>query len=151
MENKIELPIAWIDEDGRLVRRSDIRDGGFVDPDRAFPDCWTSLYTRVTPERSELPEDKAAALEYNKMEIAYARKYHSNDRKLMKIHETIRKALLICDKLMADPSEGMKQAFISECEANMTNWGIKLKGFEDGIKSMVSQLIKEIEQTTETK
>lgn len=39
-------PIAWIDEDGRLVRRSDIRDGGFVDPDRAFPNCWHPLIPR---------------------------------------------------------------------------------------------------------
>jgi hypothetical protein len=40
-------PVAYLDEDGRVVRVSvdGSGDGGFVSPNRAIPDYWRPLYT----------------------------------------------------------------------------------------------------------
>jgi len=44
-------PVAYLDEDGRVVRISEdgSGDGGFVSKGRAIPDCWRPLYTAPQP------------------------------------------------------------------------------------------------------
>jgi hypothetical protein len=60
-------PVAYLDEDGRVVRVSvdGSGDGGFVSPNRAIPDYWRPLYTH--PQNPAVM-DLAEKLEYH---IAY--------------------------------------------------------------------------------
>ena len=46
-------PIAWLDEQGRIVQRGEFRNGGWVSADRAIPDSWKPLYLAapVAPAR----------------------------------------------------------------------------------------------------
>jgi hypothetical protein len=50
-------PVAYLDEDGRVVRVSvdGSGDGGFVSPNRAIPDYWRPLYTH--PQSPAVPDE----------------------------------------------------------------------------------------------
>jgi hypothetical protein len=83
-------PVAYLDEDGRVVRVSvdGSGDGGFVSPNRAIPDYWRPLYTH--PQSPAVPDDvlvKAAAYLHQAAEDvagwgAYASEYFQNKHDL---------------------------------------------------------------------